>query len=281
MKKIKRTHRFFRKHPMAAALLLMASFLFLSVPAGLIGGLVGLVFPGIGELSGALGTVIAGFLALGIYKLWFSPEFEGNLRGGKPVLSLGPAMIFVALWVVVFADMWLCSGVKPVIPTISNLGFALAAGISEEVFLRGLPLSLLMAGRTDRKWAVSSLVITSGTFGLIHALNLLSGADPVLTLTQILGTAGMGMLLGGIYLRTGNLIPVMLLHSIHDAVAFFNPALQETGGVMAQASAPSLWDLLMLTVPYLIMAAAGLWLLRRKKSEEVRKLWTKKWSAAL
>lgn len=280
MQKKIRTHRFADNHPIASALLLILSFLLVSSIGLMVNALIALVLPSYPVAEGSLGSILCSLLALWLYKRWFSPEFEGNLKGGRPAEALRPSVLFAVLWVLVLGLTALHPEDQLVFPTLQNIGFAVAAGVGEEIFLRGMPLSLMMRRRRSAGWITASLLITSLSFGLFHALNLLAGASLTLTLLQVLGTVGIGLLLGAIYLRTGSLIPVMILHTAHDFVAFCSASIQETGGVMSQTEALSALNLVMLTVPYLIMGAAGLWLVRPAKNPELREIWNGKWRFA-
>ena len=77
-------HRFVDRFPAFAAILL----LFGGVAAVQGGGMLINVPPTIGTPEyasvDAIGYIIASLIVLWIYKRWFYPEFEGNLRGGIP-----------------------------------------------------------------------------------------------------------------------------------------------------------------------------------------------------
>ena len=80
---------------------------------------------------------------------------------------------------------------------------ALFAGVAEEVFFRGLLMRLLeQMGGT---WA--ALVVTSVLFGCAHAGN------SHVSLAGILGTSGLGLLLGAAYLATRRLWLPIALHA--------------------------------------------------------------------
>ena len=62
-------------------------------------------------------------------------------------------------------------------------------------------------------------VIPAAAFALTHVTNIVSmGLSDVLK--QALLTLFMGVFLGAVYIRTGNICPIILGHSLHDIMAF-------------------------------------------------------------
>lgn len=89
-------------------------------------------------------------------------------------------------------------------------------GFSEEVLLRGFVLRALM--RNSEGFAV---VASSVAFGLLHLVNLIGGADLVVTLLQVAYATCMGLMLSTFVCRTDNIIPCVLLHSSLDVAGVF------------------------------------------------------------
>ncbi len=79
---------------------------------------------------------------------------------------------------------------------------ALSAGVGEEMLFRGVLQSSLTAW-LGAGWG---LVIASLLFGLLHPISL-----PYVVVTSVLG-----LYLGAAYLLTGNLLVVMVTHSLYD-----------------------------------------------------------------
>lgn len=87
------------------------------------------------------------------------------------------------------------------------------APIWEELFFRGIVLRRLLM-----KWgAPASIIVSSIIFGLFH-----------LNPGQILYATILGVLLAYVYLRTGNIVVPMILHSVANFVSFI--ALVQVGG---------------------------------------------------
>jgi membrane protease YdiL (CAAX protease family) len=80
--------------------------------------------------------------------------------------------------------------------------------IFEEAVFRGIVLTVFLSKYSERQ----SIVFSSIGFGLIHALNLLNGADFVWTLGQIAWAFLMGLFYGYVFVRTRSLLPPMIVH---------------------------------------------------------------------
>jgi membrane protease YdiL (CAAX protease family) len=111
------------------------------------------------------------------------------------------------------------------IPVLFTTGFVYnlaSAGFREELFYRGFIQSRLSLGLNSK---LNGLVISSVFFGIIHTSNNLKWgygnnifdafAESILIQTSL------GFLYGLIYMRTGSLIPGILLHSAGNAVNNF------------------------------------------------------------
>jgi membrane protease YdiL (CAAX protease family) len=79
---------------------------------------------------------------------------------------------------------------------------ALSAGVGEEMLFRGV-LQTSFASWVGMGWG---LVLAGILFGLLHPISL-----PYIFVTIMLG-----FYLGGVFLRTGNLLTVMVTHSVYD-----------------------------------------------------------------
>ena len=101
-------------------------------------------------------------------------------------------------------------------------------GIFEELAFRGtLFLAILEKRRGSTKEIFMTALISSALFGLVHLANLLEGAGVVETLMQV----GYSFLIGGmcsiVLLKTKNIIPCILLHTIFDFCGSLIPTLGE------------------------------------------------------
>ena len=107
----------------------------------------------------------------------------------------------------------------------------LLVGVSEEIVHRGVILNQLTAafGNDTMKGRLIS-VFTGGTiFGLIHLFNILSGVESLSAIVQALGAAGMGWLLGALYLRCRNIRVMALIHGLFDLCGLVTSGFFDTG----------------------------------------------------
>ncbi|MEM8733603.1 MAG: ABC transporter permease subunit/CPBP intramembrane protease, partial [Planctomycetota bacterium] len=86
--------------------------------------------------------------------------------------------------------------------------FAFTPAVCEELLFRGFVLSAL--NRYSAWWAIA---VSSIMFGLMHVLT-----SNVLAVERFFPTAFMGLLLGLIAIRTGSILPGMVLHFLHNAL---------------------------------------------------------------
>ena len=111
----------------------------------------------------------------------------------EPLLSLFPDTYFDTI------DQAVGRGGWAILTTI------VVAPILEEVLFRGQILGAVKA-KYGSAWA---LIISSVLFGLIH------GIPP-----QMINAFFMGLILGYIYLKTGSLLSVIIIHSVNNALAY-------------------------------------------------------------
>lgn len=96
---------------------------------------------------------------------------------------------------------------------VSAMAVGLIAAIPEEYFWRGLILGYFVQQLhlKSKRCAVWSLILSNLLFGLYHLSNL--HVQPLdSTLAQVIQAVGLGMVLGAMYLKTGNLLVPMLSH---------------------------------------------------------------------
>ncbi|NTW39550.1 MAG: CPBP family intramembrane metalloprotease [Cellulomonadaceae bacterium] len=117
---------------------------------------------------------------------------------------------------------------------------AVLVGFVEETFLRGLVLRWLLPGGRWRAVLVSALA-----FGLLHALNVVGGADPGSTALQVVYATGIGVGFAAVTLRTGVLWPLVVLHATTDLAGFVAiGATSAPHATLASAVASLVWTAL-------------------------------------
>ena len=223
------------------------------------------------QLGSGIGTAIGALVALGLFKLWFKPDFKGCLQAKgllTGILLLAPVLIIHYVGSIV---SWVTFGTGSV---LLALLCSLAPGFSEEVAFRGLGIANYMRTIQSEKQIKVIFWLSSILFGLVHATNIFYGGDPFAVSIQTVYAAGIGMALGAVYLRTGNLWPCILGHMSLDFVEFIRGDMSESGGVMTGMGVGD-W---ITTFAALVAAIWALWLMRPKYYPEIMEIWNKKWN---
>ena len=87
----------------------------------------------------------------------------------------------------------------------------------------------------------AAIFVSSGVFGLVHGTNIFVGADPLHTLIQVVTSFMLGIVLGGMFLFSGNIIVPIAIHTIHDILAIgVQSAVTEEGVVTASVTVQTL-----------------------------------------
>ena len=198
------------------------------------------------ELSMGIGRILAGLVLLIIFRHCF--DRTKQLKG---LVVMLPALAF-ALWNV--ANHFITKGdLNPLTTEILILG--LAPAIFEEVVFRGIFIHNLKAsGKSD----MAALLIPALIFGLIHLTNAVNGQ-----IAQALLQTGyaivVGLVFGAIYIRTGDLLSVIIAHAAVDI----------TNRVFASADVTPVPLVIAFVVLLVIMAAYAFWLVAKGRRTEI------------
>ena len=275
----RKQHKFVENTPIATALLMsILWFVLYQVVELAINIPLSIVISGYDGMSGPIGLILSIVIMMGVYKWWFRPEFEGMLKGDLPkgfllgLFELG----FVILSFLFSALAGYQIAPKPLSAQIISV--SLAAGMSEELVFRGVILSTLMRQWKDQKKYRTAALVSGIIFGLLHAMNIFSGADPLGTLLQVIAAAGIGVIFSAVYLRTGSILPCMFYHTVHDVIAIAGSSGVTDSGIIT-ASGFDREDMINLVLTA-VLAAIAFYMLRDAKNEEMRAIWNRKWKPA-
>lgn len=218
-----------------------------------------------------IGFAIGAVLAIGLFYLWFRPAFDGMLK--KKDLLKGLALlapILIIHWIGSIVS-WVQFGTASVLLAFLRSS---APGLGEEAVFRGLGVANYMRRNPTEKGVIRILWLSSVIFGLVHVTNAIAGAPLSLSIGQAAYAVGVGMVLGAVYLRTGNLWPSILGHMSLDFLELIRSDIGGAGGVISGMEVGD-W----ITI---IAGAAGifwgLYLVRPAKRPEIVELWKSKWS---
>jgi membrane protease YdiL (CAAX protease family) len=152
--------------------------------------------------------IVVGLLAAAVTALlavtggWRAAGFTRSVR--SPRLLVLPAVVALAP---------LVGGVRlPAADLLAVLvvGYALT-GYLEEALFRGVVLGVLRPAGT---WP--AVLLSSALFAAAHLPNVLFGQAPAVTAAQAVGTFCFGVGYAALRLRTGSVLPLMLLHFLTD-----------------------------------------------------------------
>ncbi|MBQ2957198.1 MAG: CPBP family intramembrane metalloprotease [Clostridia bacterium] len=93
----------------------------------------------------------------------------------------------------------------------------LCVGLIEEVIFRGLLFRAI-----EKDGYTAAIIICGLTFGIGHIMNLLSGAEFLPTLMQIVYASAAGFCFTLFFSKTGHLIPCIICHSLLNATSIFS-----------------------------------------------------------
>ncbi len=270
-----RQHPFFDRHTVLGTIVLILwAYFIVMIPASFVIGVVS-VMMGLGDPTDYifLGVIIMAPLTLLIHRLWFLPDFKGILfRGFLKTLRCCPVILL--FWLVLCLPDFL-HGDFPQTFNLKVISLSLTAGFSEEVIFRGLPLSYLKRQLRSEKQVPLIVIITGIIFGLTHLTNIFVGASVSASLVQGVVTICIGIFLGAVFMRGGNILVPMLLHTLHDMLMLSFMKADEVSAVLTEeASLSDISEVLLCAA----LAAFGFFLIRRSKRREICDMWAETWS---
>ena len=214
-------------------------------------------------------------IVLLLQKWWFSPEYKGVFKAEIPLREI---VTLSAPYLISFVLTYICNLVDSGLyfaPTVLSLTMAIAAGLCEETAFRGVTMPIGMRYLKSKNRALAVTVLTALIFGAFHLSNIMGGASVTMGVIQAFATAFSGLFLGAVFLRTGSIVPSMILHAVFDWICFTTDATLENGIMAAEIVTPGLVGAIAIDVA---LGIAGLYLIRPSVREKIEELWQKKWS---
>lgn len=178
-----------------------------------------------------------------------------KLKSTRSLIILWPP----ALFIIGFFALGAIKGFPP-LTAILFVGInTLMVGIGEELGFRGV----LFSGALSKFSVLGAIVFTTVVFGSVHALNGFLTGDFVGSSVQAVAAGMSGLWFIAILIRTGSIIPGMIVHFLWDYGIFLMTASADAVGEVGASAEPGMvfkivGPLLFVTPLFLY----GLWLLR-------------------
>ncbi|MCR5773558.1 MAG: CPBP family intramembrane metalloprotease [Lachnospiraceae bacterium] len=263
-----RKHILVDKLPMVSAILLMLASMNL-VDLGLAYGITLLpIVPGESfSIIYAIIRVAVSFLILLLFKLWFSPEYEGSVKLSGFAYGLKLLLPFIITWAVWLPLKGFIGLSEYALPNLDMVLVAILSGVGEEEACRGLGCALLLRSFKSEKKIWIPAVFSGVVFGLSHIINLNVTEDTLGGIGQIIFATMIGIAFGVVFTLSGSILPTMLIHSVYDIACAAD--IGNTNGFTG-------WENFVDLFAGVIIAGILLVTLYRKRDEAVA-LWSRKW----
>lgn len=226
-------------------------------------------FPQFGRNVGYLTQIIVTLIIWALYIHYYGKKLQLRNITRRPlntILIMLPLLIFEIVVIISACSVGVAWNKTSF---IFSLCLGLESGIVEEIQFRGIAISHAMSIKNTKKQAVSYLLYSAFVFGIFHFINLFFGGTFLSTLGQVIMAIGFGLYLGAIYLRTGSIIPGVILHGLFDFAGAYRPADEEIRKAVS-TGATSLSAVLTEGFIYIIiLGGMALFLLRKSKWEQI------------
>lgn len=217
------------------------------------------------NIASSVGRYVVALIAV----LMMKKSSGGTFRFGLDGKNLGQCLklsLFAAAYIAmtIVEGCLFAEGTRfDTVGLIHAVMLGLGAGIFEEILCRGIVASNMMDKWREKKGCLYLSVIVSGlAFGLIHLASLAENSVPY-TLLQVFMASGIGILFGAIYLRTRNLLGLVIAHSLIDITIFLFVLPTEV----------VFKDYILIGFFGVYFTLAGLYLIRPAKHTEIKALW--------
>lgn len=134
-------------------------------------------------------------------------------------VSARSMLYYLPVLAMLSANLWYGTELRfDILETVLYICSMCCVGFLEEIIFRGL-LYRAMCVENPR----AAVIVSSLTFGIGHIINLFngSGAEPAVTLLQVVYAAAAGFLFVMIFRKTGSLIGCIVIHGAFNALSVF------------------------------------------------------------
>ena len=179
------------------------------------------------SITAALGLVLSAALYWFVHKNRLS-EYMGLCMFQA---DMKKHLYFLPLIVLSFVNVW--NGFQmnmKLLPSVFAVISMLCVGFLEEIIFRGF---LFNAMRKDG--LTSAVIVSSVTFGIGHAVNLLLGAPVLATVLQLIYATAIGFLFTALFLSGKSILPLIASHMFINATSIFARPLTQTADILLAA----------------------------------------------
>lgn len=196
-----------KKHPIKSIILIEVSFLLVVFIAGAIATIKQLSYN-----SPILISFIPTALVLLIYFTW---KRKWTYYGFKREMTSISWIPYLPLLVILIVLCFQGFSSQPLETIVFYVGFAILVGFVEESIYRGIMIKILLP-----LGILPAILTSSILFSVTHMLNLLSGQSIGQTGLQLVYSLLIGIVLAQLFIKTGNIYPLILFHSLHNLIQF-------------------------------------------------------------
>lgn len=170
----------------------------------------------------------------------------------KPLNVLLPTLPMIIFEVIVIIDSCSQGVVWNKEAFLFSLCLGIESGVVEEIQFRGFAISHAMSIKNTKNQGLFFLFYTAFIFGVFHFVNLFHGGDFLPTLGQVIMAFGFGLYSGALYLRTGSILPGVIVHGLFDFAGAYRPA-DEVIRKSVSTGNTTLASVLLRSVPFIII----------------------------
>lgn len=162
-----------------------------------------------GSISDLAVTMFHAFLSVLLIAWCSKNKLSEDVGLCKPKIHARPMLFYVPLLFIASSSLW--SGIEIKYGATEAALYVISmlfVGILEEVIFRGFLFSAMAKDSIK-----SAVIVSSVTFGIGHIINLLSGAELISTLCQIVCATAIGFLFVIVFIKTKSILPCIVAHS--------------------------------------------------------------------
>ncbi|AWE07391.1 CPBP family intramembrane metalloprotease [Lysinibacillus sp. 2017] len=196
-----------KKHPIKSIILIEVSFLLVVFIAGAIATIKQLSYNS-PILISFLPTALVLLIYFTLKRKWAYFGFKSEITRSNWILYFPLLVILIVLCFQGFSS-------QPLETIVFYVGFAILVGFVEESIYRGIMIKILLP-----LGILPAILTSSILFSVTHMLNLLSGQSIGQMGLQLIYSLLIGIVLAQLFIKTGNIYPLILFHTLHNLIQF-------------------------------------------------------------